>query len=125
MRISSLLIVVCAVAGIIFGASRVGHAVDAPARQLQTVIGEPAQAAGATAQSNLAAAVSAAASYKVDHGTYAGMTTDGLRGYDQALASGVSVRHTSASSYCVESKADGATVSVVGPNGFFVAHGCA
>src|SRR5262252_4397407 len=104
MRISTLLIVVCAVAGIIIGASRVGHAVDGPARELQTVIGEPVQAASATAQSNLSAAVSAAASYKVEHGTFAGMTADGLRSYDRALASGVSVRHATASSYCVESK---------------------
>lgn len=125
MRLSTLVIIVCAVAGVVFGASRVGHAVDGPARQLQTVIGEPAQAAGAAAQSNLAAAVSAAASYKIDHGSYQGMTTDGLRNYDRALASGVSVRNATASSYCVESKADGATASITGPNGFFVAHGCA
>src|SRR5689334_7274409 len=125
MRLTTLLIIVCAIAGGVFGASRVGHAVDGPARQLQTVIGETTQAAGATAQSNLAGVVSAAAAYKVEHGTYDGMTTGALRSYDGGLASSVSVRQASASSYCVESKADGATVSITGPNGFVVAHGCA
>jgi hypothetical protein len=125
MRLTTLLIIICAVAGGVFGAYKVGHAVDGPAKQLDTVVSMPAQAASATAQASLTAAVSAAASYRIDHSGYAGMTTGDLRSYDGALASGVSVRQASAKGYCVESKADGAIVSISGPNGSFVAHGCA
>src|SRR5262245_2846119 len=124
MRISTFVIIGAAVAGIGVGAYHVGHAVDEPARQLETVLSEPAQAATATAQANLTAAVSAAASYRIDHGTYVGMTTNGLRTYDNALASGVSVKLASASAYCLESSVADAIVSISGPNGTFVAQRC-
>ena len=124
MRISTLLIIVCAAAGIGIGAYFVGHAVDQPAKQLDTVIAEPARAASVTAEANLQSAVSAAASYHFDHGTYAGMTTSDLRSYDKGLPSGVSVSGASAGGYCVESTVDGATVSIRGPNGTLVARRC-
>src|SRR3954451_356452 len=124
MRISTFLIVVCAAAGIGVGAYLLGHAVDAPAKQLDTVISEPAQAAGATAAANLQPAVSAASSYRIDHGTYAGMTTSDLRSYDNGIAPGVSVKQASAEAYCVESTVADATVSITGPNGTFVARAC-
>src|SRR5580765_82164 len=112
MRISTVVIVVVAAAGVVFGAYTIGHAVDEPVKQLETVVSEPAQAAGATAQANLAAAVSAAASFRVDHGTYAGMTTNELRTYDNALAPGVSVKVANEGAYCLESTVAGATVSI-------------
>src|SRR5580765_1537481 len=121
MRISTFLIVVCVAAGGGIGTYFVGHAVDEPAKQLDTVLSEPAQAASVTAEANLQAAVSAAASYRFDHGTYAGMTTSDLRSYDKGLASGVSVSAASDKVYCVESTVEGATVSIRGPNGTFVA----
>jgi hypothetical protein len=124
MRASTFVIVVAAVAGIGIGAYVVGHAVDEPAKQLDTIVAEPAQAATATAQANLTAAVSAAASYRIDHGTYAGMTTNGLRSYDDGLASGVSVKRASASAYCLESSVADAIVSIRGPDGTFVARRC-
>ena len=124
MRITNLLIVVCAAAGIGIGAYFVGHAVDEPAKQLDTVIAEPARAASVTAEANLQPAVSAAASYRLDHGTYAGMTTSDLRSYDPELASGVSVSAASDGAYCVESTVAGAMVSIRGPNGTFVARRC-
>jgi hypothetical protein len=124
MRISTLLIVVAAVAGIVVGAYKVGHAVDEPAKQLDTVMSYPGQSAKVTAQANLQAAVSAAASYKFDHGTYAGMTTNDLRGYDKALAPGVSVKDAGERAYCAESTVAGATVSIRGPNGTFLARPC-
>jgi hypothetical protein len=65
---------------------QLGHAVDQPARQLKTVVSEPAQAAGTAAAANLQTAVWAPASFRVDHGTYEGTTND-LRGYDRAIAS--------------------------------------
>jgi hypothetical protein len=52
------------------------------------------------------------------------MTTNDLRSYDQALASGVSVKAASAGSYCVESTVAEATASITGPNGTFVARRC-
>jgi hypothetical protein len=124
VRVLNLLIIVCVAAGVGFGAYHLGHAVDEPAKQLETVVSEPRQAAGATAQANLGAAVSAASSYKLDHGSYAGMTTNALRGYDRGLASTVAVKQATASGYCLESTVAGATASVRGPNGTFVAHRC-
>jgi hypothetical protein len=124
VRVLNLLIIVCVAAGVGFGAYYLGHAVDGPAKQLDTVVSEPDQAAAATAQSNLGAAVSAAASYKLDHGTYSGMTANALRGYDRGLAASISVKQTTAGAYCVQSTVAGATASVRGPNGTFVARGC-
>ena len=124
MRVSSFVIVVGAAAGLAFGAYTIGHAVDEPARQLETVVSMPAQAASATAEANLGAAVSAAASYKVDHGTSAGMKTSDLRSYDNAIASDVSVKKATESVYCVESTVRSATVSITGPNGTFAPRGC-
>jgi hypothetical protein len=125
MRVINFLIIVAVAAGIGIGAYVVGHAVDEPAKALDTVVvSTPARAASATAEANLGAAVSAAASYKVDHGTYAGMSTSDLRSYDNALASGVSVKKATETAYCVESTVAGATVSITGPNGTFAARGC-
>ena len=124
MRVVNLLIVVCAAAGIVIGAHFVGHAVDEPAKQLDTVVSEPGRAASATATANLQPALSAAASYRFDHGSYAGMTTSDLRSYDKGLASGVSVKEASDSAFCVESTVAGATTSITGPNGTFVARRC-
>jgi hypothetical protein len=124
MRLINLLIIVAVAAGVGFGAYFVGHAAGEPAKQLETVVSMPAQAAGATAEANLGAAVSAAASYKVDHGTYAGMKTSDLRSYDNAIASDVSVKKATESAYCVESTVRSATVSITGPNGTFDRRGC-
>jgi hypothetical protein len=124
MSVSTALIIGAAAVCIGVGAYKLGHAVDQPARQLDTVVSEPAQAAGATAAANLKAAVSAAALYKIDHGTYAGMTTKGLRGYDIAIASSVSVKRAAGGGYCIESTVAGATVSIIEPTGALVARHC-
>jgi hypothetical protein len=124
MRLINLLIIVAVAAGVGIGAYVVGHAVGEPAKQLETVVSQPVQAASATAEANLGAAVSAAASYKVDHGTYAGMKTSDLRSYENAIASDVSVKKATEGAYCVESTVRGATVSITGPNGTFVPKGC-
>ena len=125
MRLINLLIILAVAAGVGIGAYVVGHAVNEPAKALDTVVvSTPARAAGATAGTNLLAAVSAAASYKVDHGTYAGMSTNDLESYDNAIASGVSVKKATETAYCVESTVSGATVSITGPNGTFASRGC-
>ena len=124
MRISTFFIVLAAVAAVGAGAYFVGHAASQPAQQLDTVVSEPAQAASVTATANLSTAVSAAASYHLDHGTYAGMTTRDLQSYDREVGSGVSVKDATANGYCVESTYRGATVSIKGPDGTFVSSGC-
>src|SRR5436190_13743010 len=124
MRISNVLIVVVAAAAVAGGAYLLGHAVDKPAQQLETVIAEPARAAGATADANLSAAVSAATSYRLDHGSFAGMSTSDLRSYDRGLASGVAVKQATVGAYCIESTVAGTTARIRGPNGTFAAGGC-
>jgi len=124
MRISTFFIILGAACAVGAGAYFVGHAASQPAKQLDTVVSEPAQAASVTAESNLTAAAAAAASYRVDHGTYAGMTTRDLRSYDTGIGSGVSVKDATSDGYCVESTFREATVSIEGPNGTFVARGC-
>jgi hypothetical protein len=123
MRISTFFITLTAACAVGVGAYLVGHAASQPVKQLDTV-SEPAQAASVTAQANLTAAISAASSYHLDHGTYAGMTTRDLRSYDKDLGSGVSVKHVTANGYCVESTYRRATVSITGPDGTFVSSGC-
>jgi hypothetical protein len=123
MRISTFFITLAAAGAVGVGAYSVGHAASQPAKQLDPV-SQPGQAAGVTAEANLTAAVSAAASYRFDHGTYAGMTTRDLRSYEKDIAPGVSVKDAAADGYCVESTVRGATVSIKGPDGTFVASGC-
>ena len=95
MRISTVLIVVCAAAGIVFGAYFVGHAVDEPGEQLETVLSEPAQAASRDGGGESGSRpCRPRRPTEFDHGTYAGMTTSDLRSYDKRLAPGVSVRRS-------------------------------
>jgi hypothetical protein len=124
MRISTFFIILAAAGAVGVGAYAVGHAAGQPVKQLDTAVSEPAQAAGVAAEADLTAAVSAAVSYRIDHGTYAGMTTDDLRSYDKEVAPGVSVKRVTANGYCVETTSRGTTVSIQGPDGTFVAHGC-
>ena len=124
MRVTTLVIVGAAAAGIGVGAYHLGHAVDGPARQLETVASMPAQAAVSAAEANLQTAVSAAAAYRSDHGTYEGLTTDDLRTYDNAIAHDVSVRTATEGRYCIESTAAGVTVSITGPAGAFLERRC-
>ena len=124
MRISTFFIIVGVATAVGIGAYVVGHAAGQPAAQLGAVVSEPAQAADVTAQANLTAAVSAAASYRFDQGTYAGMTTKALQGYDKSIASGVSVKQASADGYCIQSTLGGSTFSIRGPDGTFVSRPC-
>jgi hypothetical protein len=124
MRILTLVIVVPVAAAVVFGASILGNAVKKPAQQLDTVISQPAHAASATAAANLSTAVSAAASYRVDHGSYMGMTTRDLLRYDAALAPTVLVKQATSNAYCMESTVAEATVSIRGPSGTYVTGSC-
>jgi hypothetical protein len=125
VKISTVVIIGGALAAAGFGAYKLGHGVDKPAQELVTVaVGVPQQAAVATAESNLAGAVSAAASYTADHGGYSGMNTDALRRYDAELGGTVVVKSATQTSYCIESVVDSTTVSIRGPNGTFTVAPC-
>jgi hypothetical protein len=113
--------VVIAAAGI--GVYKLGHAADA--NQMFTVVSIPQQASVATAESNLAGAVSAANSYKLDNSGYTGMSASGLKRYDSALGGGIVVKSATAAAYCIESTIGTTTVSIRGPNGSFVVGTCA
>jgi hypothetical protein len=125
MRISTVLIAVAVLAAGGYGAYGLGHATDKPANELLTVAAIPQQASIAAAESNLAGAVSAANSYKLDHSGYAGMSASDLKTYDGALAVGIVVRSATARAYCIESTVEGTTVSIRGPNGTFAVRSCA
>jgi hypothetical protein len=125
MRISTVVIVVAVLGAGGYGAYKLGHAADKPANEMFTVAGMPQQAAVASAEANLAGAVSAANSYKLDHSGYVGMTTSTLRkSYDSSLAAGITVRRATAAAYCIESVVSGAVVSIRGPNGGFIVGRC-
>jgi hypothetical protein len=125
MRISTLVIVVVVLGAAGYGAYRLGHATDGPANELFTVAGIPQQAAVAAAESNLAGAVSAASSYKLDHSGYVGMTASNLRkSYDATLAAGITVRTATAAAFCIESVVAGSVASIHGPNGAYVVGHC-
>jgi hypothetical protein len=125
MRLSTALIAAVVLAAGGYGAYKLGHATDKPANDLLTVAAIPQQASVAAAESNLAGAVAAAHSYKLDHSGYAGMSAGDLKSYDAALAVGIIVRTASAAAYCMESTVNGTTVSIRGPNGSFVVGTCA
>jgi hypothetical protein len=125
VKISTVVIVGGALAAAGFGAYKLGHGVDKPAEQLSTVaVGIPQQAAVATAESNLAGAVSAATQYETEHGGYTGMSTGSLHAYDAGLAGDVKVQSAAIGAYCLESTVDTTTVSVRGPNGAYVVGPC-
>jgi len=124
MRISTFFILLFAAIAVGAGAYFVGHSVLQSSDSLDTVATEPAQAANVSAEANLTAAVSAAASYRFDNGSYSGMTTSKLHGYDKSVGSGVSVKSASPTGYCIQSSVASATFSIEGPDGTFVAHGC-
>jgi hypothetical protein len=77
------------------------------------------------AQADLRNAVPAIEAWRLDHGTYAGMTVAELRAqYDNGIPSGVRVVRAGKKSYCVESTAAGETWSYWGPRTGFRHGGC-
>jgi hypothetical protein len=124
VRISTALIIVVVLGAGGYGLYKLGHATDKPANEIFTVASVPREASIAAAEANLAGAVSAANSYKLDHSSYAGMSAGDLRGYDKALAPGIDVRTATSTAYCIESTVSGTTVSIRGPNGTFAVRRC-
>jgi hypothetical protein len=125
VRVSTAVIIGGALVAAGLGVYKLGHAADTPANEILTVAAVPQQAAVATAEANLAGAVSAAASYKLDHGDYTGMSAGDLRrAYDAGLAGDVTVRSATATAYCIESTIGSTTVSIRGPSGTFVVGFC-
>lgn len=80
-----------------------------------------------TAQSevkaNVRASIPAVEAWYADHQTYAGMTLEGLRGYDAGIKE-IEIRSATATGYCVESTVRGTTFSKPGPGADIVAGRC-
>ncbi|MEO5575996.1 MAG: hypothetical protein ABIR67_02440 [Gaiellaceae bacterium] len=101
-RLVNFLLVGSALAALIGGAVLLGSHVrgDAVSRLTESV---PAEAAAATADSQLRTAVFAANVYFLRRSTYVGMTADALRAdVDGGIAPKVSVADAGSASYCVE-----------------------
>jgi hypothetical protein len=80
-----------------------------------TVAAPPPPSTG-NAQTDLRSAVPAIEAWRLDHGTYGGMTVAELRAqYDNGIPSGVRIVRAGKRSYCVESTAGGETWSYTGP----------
>ena len=117
-RLVNFLLVGFAVAALVVGAILLGSRVrdDAVSGLAKSI---PAEAAAATADSQLRAAVFAANGYFARHSTYAGMTADTLRSeVDAGLAAELSVEDTTASAYCVETEISKKTFSYSVRKGF-------
>jgi hypothetical protein len=72
----------------------------------------------AAAETNVRASIPAIEAYHADHGTYAGITIEGLRAqYDAGLPDVRFVGPLDLDTYCVESSVDSATYSKAGPAG--------
>jgi hypothetical protein len=86
-----------------------------------TTVYGPTEAEAVSAVRN---AVPAAEAYGADHdGSYEGLTVEILRSYDGAIGD-VSVGDASRTRYCIESSAEGITVSFTGPGGELLPIAC-
>jgi hypothetical protein len=124
--LTNKILIALIVAAIAAGGYFIGHALEGQSSGvLSTVLAEPAQAAQATAQANLATAAGDAASYYADHQTYMGMTSSVLRAsYDAGLSSTVDVKRADSTAYCIDSDVSGAAVHLNGPGGAFATGPC-
>ena len=76
-------------------------------------------------QTDLRTAVPAIEAWYVDHGKYAGMTTEQLRAqYDYGIPSGIRVVRATKKAYCVETTVEGDPWSYWGPRRGFRHAGC-
>ncbi len=117
MRLINLLLVSLAVGVLAGGAYILGSRVNDDANEALTS-SISAEAAAATADSNLRPALFAANAYFVDHSTYAGMTADVLRStYDSGLAPGLEVASATSAGFCVEIEVDGRSFSYLDRSG--------
>jgi len=116
MRLTNLLIVVLAVGGLAGGAYLLGSRVNDDANDALTP-SLPAEVAAANANATLRPALFAANTYYVERSTYAGMTGDALRSYDQGLAEDLEVSSASATGFCIQIEVDSRTFSYASRNG--------
>jgi hypothetical protein len=77
------------------------------------------------AQTNIRAAIPAIEAWYADHGTYAGMTIQELRGtYDYGIPTELEIVRATKGRYCIQSSAGGETYSYRGPGGPLRPGGC-
>ena len=97
-----LVVVALAVVGFVAFGGVLGRGGEEAERGVTSLaIGIPSQAAAAQAGSDLRGAIAAAEAFRTEHGDYAGMTVDALRGYDSTLSSDVRLARADSSGYCV------------------------
>jgi prepilin-type N-terminal cleavage/methylation domain-containing protein len=83
------------------------------------------QAGDATARTNIRIAIPAFEAYRVDHGSYEGMTMENLQSSYSPGVQGVEILSTAAAGYCVRSMASGRTWYKNGPAGELTTTACA
>jgi general secretion pathway protein G len=82
------------------------------------------RAGDATARANIRTAVPAIEAYRVDTGSYAGMTVTGLQALYSPGVEGIEVVSSGASTYCVSASADGSTWYKAGPSAQITTTAC-
>ncbi|MFN8222430.1 MAG: hypothetical protein U0R50_04175 [Gaiellales bacterium] len=78
----------------------------------------------AAAFSDLLATVPAVEAFRADHGTYTGMTLDGLRTIEATISPYVEIRRADDTGYCVQVSAGSLIWSQAGPNGVATLRAC-
>jgi hypothetical protein len=89
-----------------------------------TLLGFTNQAASATAQANVSAALAAMQAYGAANGGYSTATVAALLQYNAGLGSTISLHDLTATSFCVQSTVGTNTASVTGPGGSIVDSPC-
>jgi uncharacterized protein (UPF0333 family) len=94
------------------------------AKTTSTLLAYPDQAASATAQANVASALTAMQAYGAANGGYSSATVAGLGQIDAGLGQTISLHDLTATSFCVQSTVRSATASATGPGGSIVDAPC-
>jgi hypothetical protein len=89
-----------------------------------TLLSFPDQAAQATAQANLSAALPALQTFAVQNGGYGGLTIDALRQIDPSVSAADSLHDVSSAGACLQVTVRTSTASVTVPGGAIVNTPC-
>ena len=89
-----------------------------------TLLGFTDQAASATAQANVSAALAAMQAYAAANGGYTTATVAGLAQFNAGLGSTISLHDLTATSFCIQSTIGTTSASASGPGGPIVNGPC-
>ena len=93
-------------------------------RTTSTLLAFPDQAASATAQANVASALTAMQAYGAANGGYSSATPAALAQINAGLGATITLHDLTATSFCVQSTVRSATASASGPGGSIVNDPC-